>query len=562
MSGPRTLEEHLASCTPGPDLAVALAALDPGSLCDYDAVTYLQARYRQGAHEQGKLREAVAVVASHRGDGERAAGPDRWSATEVRAALGLTRRAADKLVAEAWDVTDRCPEIGQALVTGEIDWPRAWLLLQVTQGLSDAVTASVLATTLPSASLTGQRATTGQIAEEAKRIAIALDPDAAHAEYQGAVRRRRVVASRNPDGTANLSGQQLPPERVAAAAARNDTLAKAAKRDGDPRPIGELRAEIFLCMTEGTWSGLDDTAILDALRASRPVARPVDEPAPPAQTSLDGVELLVRLATLLGMDRRPAELAGFGPVHADHATRIVTDLGQAQWRWILLDTDGRLTRTGLTSVRPAGYPARAAACTSIVNLHIRQDLLATLLTATRDGTLPDDVDLDAWALWRPVLTDIAKRAAAEPPAEGDPRRRFAGARLRRRVQLTWTRCIGVGCRAPASRADLDHRHTHASGGQTTEANNAPLCRHDHTAKTKAGWRLLKTESGHRWISRLRHVYDIPAPGIDPDLPDPVPRPPRWWLDDPPASDPDTDRAGRPWQDSGVWIGTGDDPLPF
>lgn len=57
---------------------------------------------------------------------------------------------------------------------------------------------------------------------------------------------RKVVGYRNPDGSANLSGCNLPVHRVAAASGHIDVLAKAAKRAGNGRPIDHIRADLFL----------------------------------------------------------------------------------------------------------------------------------------------------------------------------------------------------------------------------------------------------------------------------------------------------------------------------
>ncbi|MGQ0467038.1 MAG: DUF222 domain-containing protein [Sporichthyaceae bacterium] len=578
--GPIRLGDHLASLTPGRELGAVLGALDPGDLCGHDAVAFVQAQYRQVAHEQGRLLLAVSHVARCGSDGGRhgeRGGPDEWSSKEVKAALGLTRRTADGLVADAIGATVDAPEIGAAMLAGELDLARARLLHTLTVNLSESTRASVLATCLPLASLSGQRQTTGQLAEHATTLAMALDPHAKSAEYDTAVRQRRVVASRNPDGTSDLAGHQLPPERVAAAAARIDTLAKTAKRDGDPRPIDHLRAEIFLCTTEGTWAGLDDADILAALRATRPDVAPgasdpqsgaVDASLParttPAGKPLDGIELGLLLYTALGLDLQPADLAGHGPLHAAHAVDVLSRLGAAQWRWILLDSTDHLVGTGLTPARPAGFAARSAHCDSVVNLHVHAGLLEACLKAAAAGDIPDFLDEDVWETWRPVLLDIAKRAAEPPPppeAE-DPDRRFAGARLRREVQIAHGRCIGVGCRAPARRSDLDHRHDHAKGGKTTSENSAPLCRHDHRGKHEGGWTLARTEHGHRWTSRLGHTYDVPDRPVWRQLPDPA-------EDAAPRSEPgfpepdgDHDGLGRHWQDSTLLTYTPPDIPPF
>lgn len=366
-------------------------------------------------------------------------------------------------------------------------------------------------------------------------------------------------------GASNLTGRQLPPERVAAAAARIDVLAKSAlcslvarrlAGDGDPRPIDHLRAEVFLCLTEGTWAGYDDAGILEALRASRPGV----EPGAPAEP-LDGVELRLSLYAALGLDLEPGELAGHGPVHTAHALAILANLGAGQWRWVLLDSTGHLLCSGLTPARPTGYAARSGECDSVVDLHVHAGLLDRCVEAAASGGMPDFLEPEVWDAWRPVLVDIAARAAEPPPPSGDPDRRFAGAHLRRDVQLADGRCVGVGCRAPARRSDLDHRHDHAKGGKTTPENSAPACRRDHRRKHEGGWILEAVAGGYRWTSRLQHTYEVLVPPVWRQYPAPAeyasaPSPAR------PEPDRDLDSLGRPWEDSGLWAYTPPDTPPF
>lgn len=327
--------------------------------------------------------------------------------------------------------------------------------------------------------------------------------------------------------------------------------------DGDPRPIDHLRAEIFLCLTEGTWAGYDDGAILAALRASRPGV----EPAPVSKT-LDGIELSLSAYCALGLDLEPADLAGHGPLHTAHALAVLATLGAAQWRWVLLDSTGHLLGSGLTPIRPAGYAPRSAACDSVVNLHVHASLLTACVEAAAADGIPDYLDPDVWDAWRPVVLDIAARAVEPPPTPEGPDRRFAGARLRRDVQIAHGRCIGVGCRAPARRSDLDHRHDHAKGGATTRENSAPLCRRDHRGKHEGGWHLEAVDGGHRWTSRLEHVYDVPLPPVWRQLPDPVSDATSRDWPAPPEPDGDLDSQRRHWNDAGLWAYTPPDIPPF
>ena len=113
-------------------------------------------------------------------------------------------------------------------------------------------------------------------------------PTGPGAGMSGRCKGRRVVGSRNDDGTANLSGYDLPVDRVTAACDRFDRLAKAAKQDGHPDPIDHIRADLFLGMTDGTYAGLTDAQILARLLAEANLtqphrrartAEPADEPA-------------------------------------------------------------------------------------------------------------------------------------------------------------------------------------------------------------------------------------------------------------------------------------------
>jgi hypothetical protein len=107
---------------------------------------------------------------------------------------------------------------------GLVDEPRARVLADWTTELSVEQARVVCDTLLPRVSAL----TTGQLIEQIKKMAIAIDPAWAQRRYEQAVAERKVVGYRNPDGSANLSGYHLPVDRVAAACAHIDALAKAA----------------------------------------------------------------------------------------------------------------------------------------------------------------------------------------------------------------------------------------------------------------------------------------------------------------------------------------------
>ncbi len=610
-------------------------------------------------------------------------------------------------------VVVRLPELHAAMFSGRVDRTRAWFLWSMTQHMSQAHARAVCAKLLPKC----HTWTSGQLKAKIAKTAIALDPAWQEARQKATLKERRVVGSMNDDGTADLCGYSLPPERVIAAMGRMDELAKSAKRSGDPRGIDFLRAELYAGLLDGTFEGLSDEEILLCLAFTRPTdeelaaeaaaeaaaraaAEPVaaaaaqaeaaaqteaeatraaaeaaehvgaeeaqaaaeaaehaeteeaqaaaeaaehaeaeeaqaaaenaraeesaraaaeerseadatahaeaaeaaaregeaatetgpeaveTEPEAAAGTGTEapagrvdglpgswwlrehdlpeppriGLELQVRLSTLLGLDEAPAELAGWGPIHPTYARDLCAELGPAQWRYALTDGQGYLITAGLTPARPIGVRLRRWACRAIVELQVPE----TLLRAIRSGELTacQVRDPAMFAAWAPVITDIARRiegpggvGANTPtgPKPLDPRRRTPAAALRRDVQIRKRRCMAPGCRAPARTTDIDHTLDHARGGDTIGINLEPLCRHHHRMKHEGGWtlRFLPEENTYLWRSRLGIEYRVPIPQIIEELPEPHHDP------DPdpiyqPRTDPARDLNGTPWQDSVSW----------
>jgi hypothetical protein len=158
------------------------------------------------------------------------------------------------------------------------------------------------------------------------------------------------------------------------------------------------------------------------------------------------LELRVRLSTLLGLDPYPAELAGWGFIHAELARDLATTLGGAQWRFAATDKDGQLTHCGITRARPLGTLTRSAACRAIIELQVTSTALRDL--AADPTTLGD---------WAGVVADLAHQLAHDIPDEGrydaDADRRAPSAALRRYLEIRDRYCTMIGCRAPAHTTD-------------------------------------------------------------------------------------------------------------
>ena len=147
-------------------------------------------------------------------------------------------------------------------------------------------------------------------------------------------RSRQTIADRDvylgdggDGGTAGLTAFNLPVARAAAAFERVDAIARARRAGGDARTLAQLRADTVLDLLDGTGC----------------------EVGPQFRQGV--LDLQIPLATAIGADAQPADLAGYGPVLADVARQIARDRGDLQWRFSVT-YKGELVYQGITKTRP------------------------------------------------------------------------------------------------------------------------------------------------------------------------------------------------------------------
>ena len=315
---------------PGPALAGFLASIDVDRVSAHDRVLVLRAHQRMTSHFQAQAISAVAAISDHM---ERELFADdpalAWeaSATEIRAALRLTRRAAVAELDLAIAVRCRLPRLWEALSGGSIDVRRAGVMVNGTSHLDEPTARLVVDSVIGDA----PRLTTGELGARVRRLCVEVEPDTARERYQEAVEGRRVVTEATPEGTAHLLGLDLPPDRVAAIARRIDQIAKSLRRAGDPRSIDQIRADVYLDLLAGRHT--------DARGGT--------------------VDLRVDLDTLAGLTEAPGDLAGFGPVIADIARQITEAQNNGEWRYTVVDpTTGLPLHDGTTRRRPTATQRR------------------------------------------------------------------------------------------------------------------------------------------------------------------------------------------------------------
>jgi hypothetical protein len=490
--------------------------------------------------------------------------------------------------------------------------------------VTSAQAAAICARLLPLA----PRLTTAQLRGRLWRAVLAIDPGWARRRYTRAVRGRAVTAVLADDGTVTITGSGLPADEAAVACARVDWLAEAVKRAGHAGRVGQIAADVYLALLDGRFHGLSEEQIIAALlreprsddadpddtgsddpaatgrtpggstwadRASggpaaddqtiAPTGNGADEP-PQAEptagragtplTTPASVEIRVGLATLLGLDERPGEIPGLGPVLPGVARDLVARQRRgAEWRFAVTGPDGHLILAGVTRRRPRC--TRTAERTTgrcsggIVELQISAAQLAELAELIGRGAT--DPAAPPWVEpWGAVIADIATQFAGRhtllAALDDHPLDRFPGAALARHVQMRDRTCSHPGCRRPARRCDLDHTRDHARGGPTVRANLGPGCDRHHPLKHGLGWRLTQPRPGYFvWTSPLRQVYRTRGePAMAPSL-EPHPRSPEpdddhdgRWIDGPTLRLPDrsTPSGARPPPAS-----TGpDEPPPF
>jgi hypothetical protein len=320
---------------PGTVLAAWLSSLEVHRVSGADRITVLRAFQRLVSHFTALAYEAMEAVVEEfeEADGELATAVEAGAA-EIRAALRLTRRAADGELAFALELRRRLPQLWDLLARGVIDPRRARVVAYGTAHLPDATARTVAAEV---AGVAG-RLTTGQLAARVRRLCLAVDPDEGRRRYEQAVAERRVVSEPTPAGSVNLLGLDLPAGRTAAVMRRVAVLARHLKVEGESRTMDQLRADVFLDLLDGSAEG-DGTGAAGPARGS--------------------VDLQVDLATLAGLSEAPGEVAGFGPVIADVARQVASQAG-ATWRYTVIDPEsGQIVHTGVTRRRPTAGQRRA-----------------------------------------------------------------------------------------------------------------------------------------------------------------------------------------------------------
>jgi hypothetical protein len=243
---------------------------------------------------------------------------DEFAADELAPLLRISRGAAQAQLDLAIELTRRLPATVCALERGDLDLYKARIVAAHTHPLSDTQAAAVEQLVLPRVSTQ----TPGQLRVALRRAVLLVDPDGAEARRKARVQERAVLLRPGEDGTAELRAVHLDAADAIAAYQQLDVYARA-MGTGDGRSMDQRRSDAMIDLILG-----------------RAESRPGGA----------RIHVTVAAGTLLGLDDKPAELSGYGPITAQAARELAAD---GVWRRILTDPAGTPLEVGSATYRPS-----------------------------------------------------------------------------------------------------------------------------------------------------------------------------------------------------------------
>lgn len=326
------------SLPPGPELASTLTHMDPRALDLGDRLELLRAWARlESWVAAGKMRAIVQVAALGLtdvggGDGRKQvldSGPEL-----VATALRLSPRAAQSELGWARLLTGSRQATFAALAVGAISARSARVVCDETLELDDELISQVETRILDRA----QHQTPQQLRRSLRRAIAVLAPGHETARCHQERTRRCVRLTPALHGMAILEAY-LPAEQAYSAYA---VLTQAARRARDRDH--EACADSGVDRTDSD----SDSDTLDAYRADLFVTAVAKVAAQLEAAGADPdqwqAQVVVDLATALGLADNPGEIRGYGPIPAELARRLAAD---ATWtRWLIEPATGALLDVG------------------------------------------------------------------------------------------------------------------------------------------------------------------------------------------------------------------------
>lgn len=454
-----------------------------------------------------------------------AAGRAEFVTCEMAATFHLDERTASGQLVEARQLLE-LPALIEAVQDGRLRLPHARALLDELRPLEPALAARVLDDTLPRVS----DQPPANIRKITRRSILRADPAAAERRRRHATAGRSAFLRPLPDGMCDLTLNLR-----AETALRIHGLASAATavEDGSGRTADARRAdwivEQILRGSARTSTGPSSTTAGSTTAGSADKTGGADETGGAAGAAdaggtgaggsdagdsgvaayggglggdaLDGRRrrpcqalITMDVRTALGLDDEPCELAGYGPITAQHGREL---LATAELRKVCLDPiTGQVLHVDQTLHRPV-------------------DPVDPVDPDDADATGARDRHRSGAQRQNPTRTgqgvrEVLQRMLTEPswmPTDDEPQYR-PSAGLTRTVQTRTPTCTFPSCSTGSRFCDLDHLNPWPTG-PTCADNLAPASRRHHRAK-QAGWAPTPAhDGGTLWHSPSDRTYRKP-----------------------------------------------------
>jgi hypothetical protein len=238
-------------------------------------------------------------------------------------------------------------------------------------------------------------------------------------------------------------------------------------------------------------------------------------------------DLVVPLATLLGLAERPGEIQGFGLLDPGLArdmaaaalvsprTEIcVTVTSPEGWAvghgCVRISRSSQSQATAAPGNSPTGLPARLNLTVSAAALPSLNSHVGPWAFVPRGSPGPPD-GYGSWTLVLPGGRRFAVRLDLVPVFECDHRYESRGYRpsdrLRHLVQVRDGACTFPSCSRHARESDFEHAVPYEKGGRTCTCNAGARSRACHRVKQSAGWNVSQPRPGfHQWQTPSGRVY--------------------------------------------------------
>jgi hypothetical protein len=540
-----------------------LAALDDGQLLGLaSAGRRLAARgawTEATAVGEFAARRQAAVASGDRGAKARA----EYAAVDVAMELLLSDHQAAEKITIARALRRRLPRTSAALAAGLLDEYKAKIIAETTAPLTDKDAAQadeILAAAAPVLRY-------GQLWNQARRVAAALDPEAAARKKEEAKGNARVYRFREPSGLAGISARDMSPEDILAAWQHITTRARAMRAAGVPGSMQVLYARAFADLltergpvadlaarngppgtgtstadTDAAWYAADaadadfdgepfqpapggdeneesdqsgcgdaseDSASEDSGTAAGQSGNTASRPQRAPVAAL--INITVPASTAWENGTQPGYVAGFGDIDAESARNLLAmAAGHPQTRWCVtvIGADGTAQAHGCAAGR---HPYDPGIATKDPNQHRtgggERDGPASPPDTASTGTGGSRTGQQTAQQLRRLGVELALIAKGTCDHARRQDRHDPSRLLRHIIWARQATCPAPGCGADAIYNDIDHTVPHDQGGATCEENLSPPCRRHHKVKQIPGWNLRQDAPGEMiWTTPTGRQY--------------------------------------------------------